>query len=212
MRLIAQSTLDNAVLLKLFMHAQESDKRLSAGELSEQFGFPVSPKRTELALEHLEGREFVHRYSNGNTTITSKGYAEVERQLQDSESALSEYALQGDVWLSEQTFEIGGIPASNRIVSRKDNQQNLDTIQGGLKELEEALNIDNEIGAALGDEKDLIKSEIEASKVIISHPRFRLASVVRLLVPLLKFIADKFSGAAIGELAKTLISLVLGLR
>jgi len=211
-KFISQDALNDAVLFKLFIHAQKTDKRLNKEEIAKIFKIEVSPKRTELALENLVSRQFVSTYlSNGNSAITGEGYRAVEEQLKKSNSFISMYADNGDEWLSNQTLSRSDVPASDRLVSRSDNEPVIDEIVEGLEKISSELSVNNEIGAVLGDDKQVISSEVEASQVLIKANRFHLSKLFSLLVPALRFLGEKFSGSAIGETAKRLINLIFGL-
>lgn len=212
MNFIAQDALNEAVLFQLFVHAQKTDKRLNKEEVAKLFSIQISPKRAELAIESLGVKGHVSTWiQSGSSTITSEGYREVENQLKKPGSFIRLYAEHGDDWLNSQTIHDGDVPASDRIVSRSDNQAQIEEIALKLDEIGNDLAVNNEIGSALGDDRGLLQSEIEASKVLVKSEKFRLAKLLSLLGPALKFLAEKFSGSAIGEAAKHLITLIFGL-
>lgn len=207
MKFLSQDTLNDAVLFKLFMISQEHSQRVGAPTIAESFDFSVGVRRVELAFSSLAGRELVEGHET-YARIDQKGYALVESELQDSDSFYSQYALTGDDWLSGQKFTVGGIPAADRVVSKYDNQAELEAIVENLEAIVDELDENNEIGAELGDEKELLKAEIEAGKSLTQNDKFRLRSLVAVLQPALKFLSEKFAGSAIGELAKKLIALL----
>jgi hypothetical protein len=209
---IRQDAMNLAVLFQLFELAQLTDNRVSPEEIAKRFKVPIGAKRIQLALEHLDDDELVSYFiQTSRASINRKGYKYVEDELQKEDSFIALYALQGDEWLGSQTLAQAGVPASDRIVSRSDNQQQIEEIAAGIDELVVELKQDNEVGAALGDDRDLIISEANASKELVRGDRFRVARLAQLLVPALKFLADKFGGGAIGELAKRLVSLIVAL-
>jgi hypothetical protein len=212
MKFIAQSALDNAVLFKLFVHAQTSDERLDKEGIANLFEIPISPRRVELALDNLERRDYVSRWAaNGSCSIQVPGYRVVEEQLGAVDSFMSQYANAGDDWLSRQTVGVLGIPAADRIVSRKDNQEVVQEIEETIDQIEDELLKNNEVGAELGEERDMIAAELEASKTLTKAGSFRLVRLISLLAPALKFLGDKFGGGLIGDLAKRLLQLLLDL-
>jgi hypothetical protein len=212
-RFITQEALDNAVIFRLFVFSQSSGERLAAREICNLFSINVSERRIELALSNLDSQGYISRRSDAKRScvINSDGYRFVEEQILEESSIISRYAKLGDQWLSEQTLPVASIPASDRIVTRHDNQGILSELELGLDQIVAEIEKDNEVGAALGDERDLLIAEAEASKTLISRSAFRLARLVGLLVPALKYIADKFAGAAIGQAAKNLIELLMRL-
>ncbi len=104
------------------------------------------------------------------------------------------------------------IPAADRLVRRDDNQPTLTEIKSKLSELSILIGSqDNEVGDKIGDQRDVIVKEIELAEQVISEPRFRFASLIGWLAPVLRFLADKFAGGAIAEAAKHLLELILTL-
>ena len=210
MDFIKQQTLNDAVLYKLFVHAQSSGDRLTAAEISTLFSVEVSSKRVSLAVDHLKNSNYVSKYSSGSISIEAAGYERVENELADDSSVIYQYANFGDKWLGNQTLSNGGIPASDRIISKTDNQKEIDEIIGELSTIGVEIDQNNQVGSELGDEKELIKAEIDAVQELTKHDRFRLKSLLNLVLPALRYLSEKFSGAAIGEAAKRLIALLLG--
>lgn len=102
-------------------------------------------------------------------------------------------------------------PASDRIVTLADNRREIEILQSDIRGLSEEVSTNNEVSVELGDEKDLIKGELDAAEVIVSQPSFRLARLAALVLPALRFLADKFASGAIGEMAKRIIAAILGL-
>ena len=213
MNFIPQKQMDHAVLYRLFVYAQESDNYLTVGEIAALFDFPVSSKRIDLALQNLEADDNIDRrlVNARPASITTTGYTAIERGLMEENSFVFNYATRGDEWLKKQSLSIGGVPASDRIVSRKDNQELFEQITADLATIETVMATDNEVGAVLGDERDLIQGEFAAAKELVKQPRFRLRRAVELLIPALRYLAEKFSGAGIGEAAKHLIKLLIEL-
>ena len=211
MNIIKQNSLSEAVLFHLFMLSQIGNGRTKVDKLSDQFDIAVGGKRMELALEALEARKLIYNSRDGFYTIERKGYSYVEEQLEIDQTIINEYSKFGDHWLERQTLGIGDIPASNRIVTRSDNQKEMEEIDNEVSLIQQELNENNEVGDDLGEDKSLIKVELEAAQVITKHNRFRVSSILNLILPALRYLADKFGSAAIGESAKRLIALLLGL-
>ncbi len=103
------------------------------------------------------------------------------------------------------------IPASDRIVSRNDNQDEYEQIENVIEEIRDLVRTDNEIGSALADGRELISSELEIANEVTKRGKFRVSSLLGWLSPALRFLADKFAGGAIGEAAKRLLDLLIGL-
>lgn len=212
MKFITQDAMDNAVLFKLFVHAQSSDKRLKKDEISKLFQIPISAKRVDLALDNLSRREFISKFAiDSSCSIDNSGYRHVEEQLAQPNSFIRRYAEAGDEWLGTQTLGLAGVPASDRIVLRSDNQDAIEKIDQALDDISGELAKNNEVGAQLGDEKDVLQAEIEASKTLTNGKSFRIGRLISLLAPALKYLSDKFGGAAIGDAAKRLLQLLFDL-
>lgn len=109
-------------------------------------------------------------------------------------------------------FEIksidAAVPAADRIVSRRDNYETIGEIDRSLEEIATALSSDNEVGAEVGDERDVLSLEVEVARTVITKPNFRLSSLMGWLMPALRFLAEKFASGAIGEAAKHLMILL----
>jgi hypothetical protein len=101
-------------------------------------------------------------------------------------------------------------PASDRIVRIDDNQR--EQLSEGLSEISKELRSgSNELGAELGDEGERIAAEMDSGRALITSRSIRLDALVTLLMKPLKFLTEKFAGAALGELAKRLITELLKL-
>lgn len=207
---ITQAALDDAVLFKLFEVAQVDDRALDKTQISKLFDLKISPKRVELSLENLVRQSMVTGYDEAYS-ISRQGYRLVETRLGEDESSIRSYYQFGDEWLASQTISPGGAPASDRIVSRSHNQAKIEKLVDGLAGLESEIEKSNEVAVALGNEKEIILGEIAATKTLTIAPTFRLQRLLTLIVPALKFIAEKFSGSALSEAAKQLIKLIFSL-
>lgn len=106
---------------------------------------------------------------------------------------------------------VDSVPASDRIVTRGDNRAVVELIEADVRSLVEELETSNEVGAELGDERDVITGELKTGETLISQPAFRLLRLYTLILPALRFLADKFAAGAIGEMAKRLIAALLSL-
>lgn len=113
---------------------------------------------------------------------------------------------------SEANASVGSaIPASDRIVTINDNRPTIELLAADIRGLSEELRENNELAFELGDEKELIEGELRAAEILVERPSFRLQRLYYLIVPALRFLAEKFASGAIGEMAKRLLNLLLGL-
>ena len=140
-------------------------------------------------------------------------------ELGDDGEGRDVYALSEEgIEMAEQALEGRGVkvrmyqpsPQADRILSKIDDASLHQQIEIGLREIGQEIGKSNSVAEELGDEKDLIANEIEAAHKLSQADRFRLVRLVALIVPTLRYIADKFGGQAIGELAKRMIQLLLG--
>ena len=209
LQFIEQSALKNAVLFQLFLIAQTSEERVTVIEIAEQFQIDVGQQRITLACEALANGELIRFFpQTSRAAITSKGYDIVEQGLRDQGSFLAKYAASGDSWLAQQTIGSSAIPASDRVVNRSDNQKLYVSIDSEIDSVIGELDSNNEVGDSLGDSRDTLLAEVKASKELIKPGRFNLGRFAQLILPALKFLSEKFSGAAIGEAAKRLVALI----
>jgi DNA-binding PadR family transcriptional regulator len=177
---------------------------LSAEDIHKLFNDQVSPGFIQRILLSLAGDKLVtiEQYdetSSKRYTLSDEGFEKIE-QLPSLQKLLKEFSSPPSA-----------IPASDRIVSRQDNQPAFDEISRELDEVIDALQTDNEIGAALSDEKEILLAEVKAGKELTQPGRFNLQRFAALLIPALKFISEKFAGAEIGEVAKHLFNLIMKL-
>jgi len=129
------------------------------------------------------------------------------------------YALSEDgIETVEQALEARGVkvrsyqpaPSADRILSQIHDAALHRDIEAGLREIGEEIGKSNSASEELGAEKELIVNEIDVAHQLSQKEKFRVARLVALIVPTLRYIADKFGGQALGELAKRMIQLLLG--
>ncbi|TRW17692.1 hypothetical protein [Glacieibacterium frigidum] len=210
MSFIPQQALEHVVLYKLFLVAQNSGQRLTNSAISTMFSFPVSSKRVEFATRSLYNSDLIDmRPNDGTVSIVDAGYKYVESGLSQADSYLQNYHRFGDDWLANLQIVIDGVPASDRIVSRDDNRGALQDIDDRVSEALEIIRTDNTVADALGEDRDVITGELNASKALISAGKFRFDRLIAVIAPALRYLADKFSGGAIAEVAKRLLALLL---
>jgi len=100
-------------------------------------------------------------------------------------------------------------PSADRILSRLDDPEVVAEISQGLSGIATEIRENNELAVQLGDDRELIASEVEAGQALAQQDSFRLRSLRGLLLPALRFLASHFVGEGIGELAKRLIQLLV---
>jgi hypothetical protein len=93
--------------------------------------------------------------------------------------------------------------ASDRLVTFSDNQRV--EISNKIDAIVNEINESNAVSVELGDDKERISSEVSSGKSLLGASKVRLKALVEILLKPLKFLVEKFSGEAVGELAKQLI-------
>lgn len=126
------------------------------------------------------------------------------------EGAEDLYTLTADGIEAAEAVHGSYFQSESDILDVAQEKARIEKIRAALDQLEEALRGSNEFSSQVTDrDKDLISGEVEAAKTLVNHSRFRVSRLISLLVPLLRKLADKFAGSAVGEVAKHLIGLLL---
>lgn len=200
----------------------------------------IDPKKFNEFIESVN-EQHQKIAQDGRALINSEDFSEEfeEALLVENSAVIADYLELGNPWLDralkamKERFESGmdpffektqsvdgdeklvtyevAIPASDRIVSRVDNQQEVESLEAELLLIAKEIDENNEVGGKLGDDKELFKAELDAAQELTKHKRFRLRSILNLVWPALRYLSDKFAGAAIGDAAKRLIALLLNL-
>jgi hypothetical protein len=122
---------------------------------------------------------------------------------------LSEMDIAALYYGDEAVLRGDPVPASDRVVTLDDNQRQ--SLIEPLKELSQELRESNSTRVALGEDADRVSAEVEAGLALAGTDRIRLSAIISVLLKPLRYIAEKFSGAAIGTLATELIKALLKL-
>lgn len=183
-------------------------------------GHNVTPSFVRLALKKLaELNEIKFEAHPGQLQIiverraaclTPNGSRLVEIELRDADSLLSKYRDHGLDGLEDQLIVARGIPASDRIVLRSDNQSVADEAVSALTAVREELQSrSNEIGETLGDDRDLAIEEVQQLETMASRPRVRVEPLVSLARKTLGWIVEKAGLASVSDLAKKALALLI---
>jgi DNA-binding PadR family transcriptional regulator len=103
-------------------------------------------------------------------------------------------------------------PESDSILSRINNSEAFLEIAKGLDDLKIEIQRSNSFANESSDAAELVEAEISAAGTLMDAGTVRISRLKSLVVPTLKYLAKKFADQSIGELAKRLISLILGLE
>ena len=201
------------MLFELFAYSQDSDDPIDDTGLRKVLPVRLSTMRVEMAMRELEKQDFVYHgaseYEAHGYTILRKGYMNVEQELSEPSSFMSRYARDKEGTLAVSTLNL--VPASDRIVTRKDNLPAIEEIETRLAKLEDEILKSNSVEELLEEPKAAILAELDAGEAMVQGEAFRLNKLIGLIVPLLKKLADKFASGAIGKLAGELIEALLKL-
>ena len=150
------------------------------------------------ALDSLVSDKDVELGGNGEGgrlyALTDQGIETVEELLTENGISIANYSP---------------APEMHRLISKAEEPLLHQEIEQTLQKVANHIRESNEVGNALGDSKDLVSGELEAGAVLTSKDRFRLSRLNALILPTLRFLADKFVGQALGELAKQLTNLLM---
>ena len=199
--MISFNAAQDLVLTALYIREYESDDAFSAtiDDVKEAIGGGLSKVFLLRVVDHLVEKNLLE--SDYDEDIDVMKYWLKADGIQAAEVVVNEQENEGGVI---------SIPAADRIVQLNDNQFN--DLHEKLSEIISTLdNGSNAIGAELGDSRIRLKSEIEAGSTLINAKSVRLSALFAVLIKPLKFLSEKFAGAAIGELAKKLVSEILKL-
>ncbi len=152
-----------------------------------------------LAEDGLISVDQYDEYSSPHYTVSDTGIVEAESLQSTRNMAAS---------VGRSDIEQVAVPASDRIVSSQDNSIALDEIREELDQLRSLVSKDNTIGDQLGDEKEIVQDELSHAVAVIEKPKFRLASLIGWLVPVLRFLSKRFAGSAVDEVAAKLVGLL----
>ena len=136
--------------------------------------------------------------------VSSDIYALTESGIETAEFSIEERGM------SIEEYEPA--PSADVILSRFDNPTVHAELNRRILEFKQELDQSNSASEILGGDCDIISSEVEIATQIADKDRIRVSRLQSFILPTLRYIADKFSGQAIGEAAKQLIIFLIGLN
>ena len=153
------------------------------------------------ALDALISENQVERGIGGEPegniyALTEKGIQSAERLLEERGQKVRMYSP---------------APTVDRILSRIHDEKEHAELAEGFKELREVISKNNLVASELGDVRDIIEVEVNVAQELTSKDRFRVSRLAAFIIPTLRFLAEKFFGHAVGEVAKRLIDLLMRL-
>ncbi|WNO55035.1 hypothetical protein [Stakelama saccharophila] len=196
--------------------SKEEDILAGLGELS-------NAPQLRLALNSLLDRELVvdpfdrsrKNHEVQYFMLTDAGIDLVEQRLHEEENSApalfrdGEFGAFEEDWVSV-TIDFDEVaPASDRFVSKSDNEAAYQEAIGSLAKLEDELATSNEAGSIFGDEKPVVETEVSVLFTLLDKGRVRAVPVIEYAKRCLGWIAEKAGAASIGELAKQALLAIL---
>ncbi|MEZ5656182.1 MAG: hypothetical protein R3E04_09900 [Sphingobium sp.] len=148
--------------------------------------------------------------SAANSLIKKLGPEALNRAIQKITSDIED-DVKVEKDLSSLSF-LESIPAADRIVTRNDNLEKISEAEKILDDINGIISSSsNEVGDAIGHQREIIEGEIAHAQNVLKSPRFRISSLIGWLAPVLRYLSDKFAGGAIADAAKRLLELLITL-
>ncbi|WP_417821327.1 hypothetical protein [Terasakiella sp.] len=201
-----------------FYHAL--NKTVFDDEGNEKYYTLLTLKEWNNAFERLVSKGIIgairtpHAKTRYNANFES-ATAALNEEYENRHSIASLWKLLGDSWLWESVGECRSgmkesLPASDRTVSLDHNslayEEAVEAIDTIYKEVKEANDID-----ITSEEREQHLAELEASKKVLEAPQASINVLIDFVLRVVKYIADHFGKAALGELAKKVIAYITSL-
>ncbi len=123
----------------------------------------------------------------------------------------------GSKWIKLAMDELGRpdnaltkAQASDRIVLFSDNMKTVEEIDAGLENIEQAIRSNNEVGSALGDNKEIAASEIGHLRNMLKAGKARRDVLLQYSKQVLGWLSKEVGKTSISELVKHVMKLFLG--
>ena len=183
---------EDRLLVACFLAAEENENdTVSVYEVMNRFGLEAS----DLYIDRAVRGFFVSGHTGHSPWVGDP----FDRKIEISAKGVRE---------AERLVSLGISPQEKKVVIIFDEHPDVveslrDTIADIKKEFER-----NSVSAELGDQREVVEAEVETAERVVSGRRFNVSSLRRIFIPILNFLADKFLGSALGELAKQAIHLI----
>ncbi|QDC10175.1 hypothetical protein FHY55_13365 [Oceanicola sp. D3] len=102
----------------------------------------------------------------------------------------------------------GSIPGSDRFVRIDHNAPEVKEITDGLDEIATQISKSNSLK---GDVKEFVPAELSAGRQLLRGSLLRVKAALEVIVSPLKYLAEKFLDAGVGQLAAAILALILAL-
>ena len=198
------SSLKSSILLILYDYMLTSDHEgfwFSVPSISEALPPDASGAFVQKALDALIAEKLVNQ--GGTDLIRNDLFALSELGIQAAESLIEENGT------AIEDYEPS--PESDLLLSRIHEPEKHRKIADNLASLKSEIEKSNSFDSDLNGNGDLISGEVSAANVLMTADRVRVSRLKALVFPALRSLAKTFSDNSIGELARQLIKLILGL-
>lgn len=225
MKVLKQSTVSKVLLIRLYRDfLTDAYERPGNAELSKMFDGRLSKSVLDSASDALAKAGWVEKKSptqgRYQIVLQDKGRAEAERLLEIDDPESIEYFKNGSSFFDQ--FE--GLPLPRRDKPPTPDALDADEWQplkldrqrpefkAALSKTEKALDIirgDNGYADAMPEERNEVVRSLEAGVESLKQGAPTLQKIKALLIAPLKFVANRFVGAALGEAAKDAVASLL---
>jgi len=196
--------LKSSILIILYDYMLTSDHEgFWFGIPSIQDGLPpdASGAFVQRALDALIAERFVEQ--GGSDLLRKDLFALTERGISAAEKFIEERGVKVE--------DYDPAPEADLILTRLDAQAEFEAIENGLRDLKAEIAKSNSFAAELGGNGDLVQAELDAASVLVDNERVRVFRLKALILPALRYLVKKFADQSIGEIAKALLALLIGL-
>jgi hypothetical protein len=175
----------------------------------------------------IDAKDFVSTFGPSSTYKHIRMYKIGAPVGGEEYKVLESYADLGDDWLNDalETFhdaiwehvdslpepeEAGEAPASDRVVTYRDNETVIQEVDQSLAAIEVELKASNEAGEALGDLREVAIAEITDLRGVLRKPAIRAHALFSRARETLNWLIKRCAETSVSELAKHAMKLFIG--
>ena len=173
----------------------------SIPSIQEALPAEVSGAFTQRALDALIAEKMIEQ--GGSDVLKKDLFALTEHGIKAAEDLLEKRGLEIE--------EYEPAPDFDQILSRIHHPDEHAALVDGLSELRKEIGKSNSFETILDGSGDLVEAELSAASTLVSAERFRVTRLKSLILPTLRYLTKKFADQTIGDVAKRLVALLLGL-
>jgi hypothetical protein len=146
--------------------------------------------------------------------VIAQKYPVIDTYFQADEMWIGKVVeILSDLDITQQYYLDGHVPEplATADLINTETVEAIDEVRDGLEALQRELETNNEAGAIFGEEKTAAIAEVSALRVVVQSDQIRASTVIAHARRALTWIAEKASGAAVGDLAKRMLDLIIGM-